>query len=466
MSSQSLLDIVWRRRWMVIGSVLLAAVAAGLISKTLDKRYSTSSKLLIVPSGDAASFDATQAAQVTARTYSDVLSSPNFARLVANRLGGGAQPNAIQDAVEVEPIPETQLLRIRAEGDSPKEAKTIADTYASVFLEYQRSALAPTTKASVSLADAAPLVTQPSRPRPLLNVLLACLLCMPLAVGIAVLRERLDTRLTSPEELNERFGLPLLARVPLRGRTGSSSAAFLEAFRMLRTMVRFAANGTPPRCIAITSASGGEGKTTTTFELAMAALETGQKVLIVEADPYRPQLMRLLDEQGETTLDRAALGLSDYLSGEAPITRVIHPTAFANLKAVPAGPLPPSMSGLLESARGRTLVEKLINQADLVLLDCPPIGLSADAAVLASRAEAVIFVLDLKMSNANVLRDALERVRSANAHILGAVVNRDGGLRLGDYGYYGHVARSVRDAQESGPGLGEERLTTSRPNVG
>lgn len=99
MSSQSLLDIVWRRRWMVIGSVLLAAVAAGLISKTLDKRYSTSSKLLIVPSGDAASFDATQAAQVTARTYSDVLSSPNFARLVANRLGGGAQPNAIQDAV-------------------------------------------------------------------------------------------------------------------------------------------------------------------------------------------------------------------------------------------------------------------------------------------------------------------------------------------------------------------------------
>jgi capsular exopolysaccharide synthesis family protein len=231
-------------------------------------------------------------------------------------------------------------------------------------------------------------------------------------------------------------------------------------------MVRFAANGTPPRCIAITSASGGEGKTTTTFELAMAALETGQKVLVVEADPYRPQLMRLLDEQGDTTLDGNALGLSDYLSGDAPITRVIHPTAFANLKAVPAGPLPPSMSGLLESARGRTLVEKLCNQADLVLLDCPPIGLSADAAVLASRAEAVVFVLDLKMSNANVLSDALERVRSANAHILGAVVNRDGGLRMGDYGYYGHVARSQRDAQEADPRFAEERLAPSPPNVG
>jgi succinoglycan biosynthesis transport protein ExoP len=459
MRTQSLLDVIWRRRWMVIGSVVLAAIAAGLVSKTLDKRYSTSSKLLIVPSGDAASFDATQAAQVTARTYSDVLSSPNFARLVATRLGGGAQPSAVADAVEIEPIPETQLLEIKSEGSSPRAAKRLADTYASVFLAYQERSLSPTTKASVSLADAAPLVDAPSRPRPMLNILLACLLSLPLSIGIAVLRERLDTRLNSVEELSERFDLPLLARVPLRGRADASSPVFLEAFRMLRTMVRFVAGGTPPRCIAISSASEGEGKTTTTFELAMAALETGQKVLVVEADPYRPQLMRLLDERGGTDLTRSRPGLSDYLAGDATITRVVYPTAFAKLKAVPAGPLPPSMSGLLEGTRGRSLIEKLGNQADLVLLDCPPIGLSADAAVLASRAEAVVFVIDLKISNAGVLRNSLERLRSANARVLGAVVNRDSGLRLGDYGYYGQNARSPRDEPEPRPAE-EEKVSS------
>jgi succinoglycan biosynthesis transport protein ExoP len=435
MSTHSLLDVIWRRRLMVVACVVGAAVAALLLSATLEKHYTASASLLIVPSGNSASFDATQAAQVTARTYSDVLSSPNFARLVAKQLGGGS-PDAIAGSVQIEPIPETQLLQIRATGTTPKRAQDIANAYATAFLPYQARTLAPTTKASVSLADAAPRPTAPSRPRPLLNVLLACLLGLPFGIALAVLRERLDTRLNSVEELSARFGLPLLARVPLRKRSDASSGAFTEGFRMLRTMIRFAAGGKTPRSIAITSASEGEGKTTTALALAMAALEAGQKVLVVEADPYRPRLMRLLDQEGDSHLEHKEPGLSDYLAGASTLPRVINPTAFPNLSAIPAGPMPPSMSGLLEGRRGRDLSSKLSEEADLVILDCPPIGLSADAALLAANAEAVAFVLDLKISNGRALEESLSRLRSASANVLGVVVNRDSSHPAGEYAYY------------------------------
>jgi succinoglycan biosynthesis transport protein ExoP len=453
MSGHSLFDLIVRRRWMVIACVVGAALAAAGVSATLDRSYTTSAKLLIVPSGDAASFDATQAAQVTARTYSDVLSSPNFAQLVAKRLGEGT---SVERSVEIEPIPETQLLDIRASGSSPARARRLADAYADVFLEYQARALAPTTKASVSLADAAPTPVSPSRPRPLINILLGCLLALPLGVMLAFLRERFDTRLSSVEEIGERFGLPVLARVPLRTRSDASSGAFDEAFRMLRTMVRFTAGGKTPRTIAVTSASEGEGKTTTTLALAMSALEAGQKVLVVEADPYRPRLMAMLDDKGDTDLDHREPGLSDYLMGASTMANIIHPTAVPGLLAVPAGPMPPSMSGLLEGSRGRGLMRKLAEHADFVLVDCPPIGLSADAALLAANADAVLFVFDLKVSSGAALSESLGRLQSASATPLGVVVNRDTTQRVADYGYYAHDRPITADPLAAFPDDEEE----------
>ena len=452
MSAHSLFDVVWRHRLMMLVCVVGAAIAAAIVSTTLDKRYTTSAKLLIVPSGDAASFDATQAAQVTARTYSDVLSSPNFARLVAQRLGSGKAQD-LAGAVEIEPIPETQLLEITATGASPTAARKIADTYSQVFLEYQNRALAPTTKASVSLADSAPTPAGPSRPRTMLNILLSCLLALPLGFALALLRERFDTRLTSVQELGERFDLPVLARVPPRSRSAASEGAFKEAFRMLRTMVRFTAGGEMPRSIAVTSASEGEGKTTTTLALAMASLESGQRVLVVEADPYRPRLMASLDAEGETRFDHARPGLSDYLAGSSTIAEIVRPTALPHLTAVSAGPLPPSMSGLLEGPYGRGLMRKLGEHVDLVLLDCPPTGLSADAALLAAEADAVLFVFDLKVSHAGHLRESLERLRSSDATVLGAVVNRDTAQRFGDYGYYAHDPQREPPADAAGDAL-------------
>jgi succinoglycan biosynthesis transport protein ExoP len=444
----ALLVTVWRRRWLVLGVVVVAVVASAIVSKSLPKVYSTSSKLLVSQTQQNETFDAIQAAQVTARTYADVLSSPNIARLVADRLGGGRTPDGVDRAVEVDPVAETQLLEIKAEADTPREAKTLADAYAQVFIDYARTQLGSTTGASVTLADSAPLIESPARPKPTLYVLLTLLLAIPAGIGLALLRDRLDKRLRSIDELEEQFGVHVLASVPPRGRSDLSVYAFDEAFRVLRMGVRFAAAEGPVRTVAITSTSEGEGKTTTTINLASAAIEAGQRVLVVEADMYRANLYkRLVEEEvpGETRLERR--GLAHYLDGRATLDEVIQPTPREGLTVMPAEPLEYRLSGLLEGPRGRTLAADLAERADLVLLDCPPLTVGADAAAIAARADATILVLDLGISTRNRLRQSLKQLQAAKARVLGCVINRDRAVKPADYSYQPDEERPARELE-------------------
>jgi capsular exopolysaccharide synthesis family protein len=417
----------------VVGTVVVAALIAGTVSQILPKVYSTSSKLLIVQGGETTSFDAIQAAQVTARTYSDVLSSPNIAGLVARRIGNGVTRRDVESDVSVAPVAETQLLQITAEAGDPARAKQLADTYAAVFIGYARRALASTTRAQVTLADPAPLVRDPSRPKPLLYVLLACLLAVPLGIAAALLRERLDSRLGSPDEIEERFPLRVIARVPRRGRSDASRAVFNESFRLLRTGLRFASPDGELRMLAVTSGAEGEGKTTTSYNLARAAQETGQHVLLVEGDVYRARLLELLELTGAR--EGSSTGLTGYLAGACSLDEAIRPVEDG-LDVLPAGPMPPSFSALLEGQRGLGLMTALASRADLIIIDCPPLAPRADAAIFAGRVDGVVLVVDLTKTTNHRLRGAMRQLQSVSANILGCVVNRDTTMQGSQYSYY------------------------------
>jgi capsular polysaccharide biosynthesis protein len=241
---------------------MVFVLAAGILSKVLPKVYSTTSTLIVVQNGNAATFDAIQAAQVTARTYSDIVSAPVIANQVATQLGVGATEQSIRSAVSVSPVVETQLLRITAEARHASRAQLIANTYAAVVIRYTHEYLGSTAGATLALASSATLPTSPARPRPSLYILVAAILGVFFGVGGAFLLERLDTRLRSADEVRERFNEVILARMPRRGRTPASLNAFDEAFGLLRTNLQFAGPDGPPGLIVVTSAREGEGKTT------------------------------------------------------------------------------------------------------------------------------------------------------------------------------------------------------------
>jgi capsular exopolysaccharide synthesis family protein len=419
--ADSPLGVVWRRKWLVLAVVVLGTAAAAIVSKTLDPVYEAESRLLVVQSSDRQSFDAVQAAQVTARTYSEVLDSANLARTVAGRLGGGTTLDEVQAATTFEPIPETQLLRIGAEAPTARGAQRMANTYAQVFEAYAAQRLRPTTQATVSIADLASLPAAPSRPKPTLYVMLAALLSLAIGIALAFVRDRFDTRVEGADELERAFGLPLLARVPRRGTTQEAASSFAEAFRMLRVAVAFSSPGGSPRSVLVTSAQENKGKTTTARQLALAAAEAGQRVIAVEADVYRPSLGRMLNFASD---GGGGGGLTRYLLGQTDLDDVIEPTGAPNVDFISAGPAPLSLASLLETERGRTFIADLERRADLVVLDCPPIGPRADAVVLAARAEATVIVVDTSVSTRQRLNETLRALRSVRANVIGVVLNR------------------------------------------
>ncbi len=439
MRDRSTLGILWRRRWVVVATFAIFVVFAGVLSKALPKVYSASSTLIVVPNENAATFDAVQVAQVTARTYSDVVGAPAIAAQVARQLGGGATTTSVGSAVSVSPVLETQLLRISAEDRNPGKAQLLANTYAATVIQYVRQNLGSTAGANVALAASATRPTAPARPKPTLYVLVAAILGLFVGVGSAFLLERLDTRLRTGDEVREHFDEAILARMPRRGRTSASLNAFNEAFGLLRTNLRFASPDGSPGLIAVTSARDGEGKTTCVAQMALSIAEVESRVIVVDADFRRPMLQQ---ELMPDTPEPLRPGLSNYLVDGCSLKEIVHDTGHTNVEIVPTGPLPPNPSAFLESQRVEPALRELAEQADLVLVDCPPLSAGADALTLAGRVDGVIVVVDLDRSNERAVRDVLHQLKAVRAPILGFVLNRD---RSAEFAYaYEYAGQSSR----------------------
>lgn len=449
MSSESFPSVVWRRKWIVLATMLLLAGATYAYATTQAKVYETSATLLIAQPSEVQSFDAVQTAQVAARTYGDVLTSPNIAAAVSQELGGEPNGETLESAVSAEPVPETQLLRLTVEANDPEQAKRIADTYAEVFTAHVRRELTPVTKVTVTVADAATVPRAAARPKPKLYAALALVLGFALGLALAALRERLDRRLRTVEDLEALVDAPVLARIPRRSRGESSTASFTEAFRVLRTNLQFALPDGVLRTIAVTSQDPVEGKSTTVSQLARVSAGAGNEVLVVEADLKRPSQQAFFRPDATA---RLAPGLTTFIVGGAPLAKCIHQTGIPGVGLVPSGPPVPSLSGLLESARGREVLDDLAGAADLVLFDCPPLTVGADAATIAGRVDGVVLVVDMERATRDTVREALRQLQGVRAQLLGVVANRDSDVDDRAYGY-GENVPAPRAPARSRPNL-------------
>lgn len=423
--------ILWRRKWIVIATLIVFVAVTEAVTATMQRIYSTSATMVVAQPGRLESFDTTQTDEEAARSYSDVLASPNFAARVASLVGGGATGASIASAVSIQPVAQTQLMTITVEAPNPARAKLIADTYASIFVQYAPR-LAAQTKATVTLADRAPLPASPVRPKPPLYGLVAAIVGLAAGLALAFLRERFDVRIRSGDDLPDWFDLPILADIPQRKRDADSGRAFAEAFRLLRTTLRMTTLGSA-RSIAITSWAAGEGKTTVASQLALSLAASGTSTLIVDGDVQRSGLTALLTRANHEPLEP---GLSDYLLGSSGIDDATHRTRPGALDLMPPGRKVPDLSTVLETPRGQTAFAELVTGRDSVIVDCPPLAVGADASTIASHVDGVIMVVDLRTATTTGLQKAVRQLDAANARIMGVVLNRDRqSARLTYYGY-------------------------------
>jgi capsular exopolysaccharide synthesis family protein len=444
MSADQLFSILWRRKLIVLATVVIATATTYLISQSLQPVYSASSTLFVGDRNQAGNdFEAIQSGQVIARTYAELIQSRTVAERVADALPGAADADQILGRTEFEPVSDTQLVVITAEGNTPEDAALLANIYANVFSRYAADTLATRTKSDVTVADRAQPPSAPVRPRPALYAGVVFVLSIFLGAGLALLRDRLDTRLGSEEEISEALALPVLGRIPRVKSSRRDEQRFLEHSRVLNTNLRFLHPTSAISTVLITSASPAEGKSTVAMGLARAAAEQGKRIVLVEGDLRRPHLSEAMG------LEPSAPGLVHYLALGWNFEDVVHETATPELHVVPAGAIPPNPSSLLQPTATERMLTDARQWADFVVVDSPPLSAGADVSILAHAVDTVLFVVNYRRSRRHRALAAVGQLRQARARVDGLVLNEVGD----EAGYYYSYGRPT--GEEAPPALAE-----------
>jgi tyrosine-protein kinase len=438
---EQLLRIVRRRKWVVLQALVAVPLLALIFSLSQPDRYTATATLLFrqAPSGVSEGGETVIDPTREAATNGQLVALPVVAEEAAKSLNGvsGAE---VLESVSVEPSSEADTAKIVATTGSARLSAEMANAYGKAYIDFRRGADRSQVQDAIDVAEAslerltpaeregkegtalseqldhlkltqalqtggAELVqpaTPPagrSSPDPLRNVLLGLVLGALLGLGLAALLERIDRRVRSVDELERLYGVPILARIPrssrLAGRRGEEIGPQTpegEAFRVLRTNLRYFNVDGGMRSILVTSPEAGDGKSTVARNLATAMAEMGDDVILVEGDLRKGG--DLLDVTGDP-----ASGLSNVLTGtpfEKVLIEVDVPGAGGletrTLTVLPSGPVPPNPSELLESAQMRDLLIGLQERFQLVVIDSPALAAVSDALALVSEVSTVVVV--------------------------------------------------------------------------
>jgi capsular exopolysaccharide synthesis family protein len=265
----------------------------------------------------------------------------------------------------------------------------------------------------------------PSSPNALVNGALGLIGGLALGLLIALVRDAADKRVRNREELERRVGAPVLASIPKVASWRDSTNPVLvsqaepnspasEAYGTLATNLRYGASQILLKVVTVTSSLPGEGKTATAANLAVALAQSGLRVLVVSGDLRRPRIHRFFDlENGD--------GLTDAVGRSIPLSRFILPTMVADVSLLPSGAQPLNPVAFLARLKASGAFAELRDLCDVVICDAPPILPVADAVILASMSDGVIFVHDPERSNRAAVTESRDRLRVAGGRIVGVV---------------------------------------------
>jgi capsular exopolysaccharide synthesis family protein len=280
---------------------------------------------------------------------------------------------------------------------------------------------------NVRILDRARPSPNPISPRAARNLALAVVLGLLGGIALAFGAESLDTSITTQEQIEERLGLTFLGIVPIIDRTKDGTArdlmvhmhpksAVAECLRTVRTNLLFMSPEKPLKTILVTSSGPQEGKTTTATSLAITMAGSGSRVLLVDADMRRPRIHRIFRVVNSS-------GLSSIIVGEGDLGGSVRATEVPNLHVLPCGAIPPNPAELLHTDAFQRLVAEMAMRFDRVIIDSPPIGPVADAAVVATHVDGVVVVVRAGQTSREAASRGVRQLKDVNARVLGAVLN-------------------------------------------
>jgi succinoglycan biosynthesis transport protein ExoP len=505
-----------RRKWIVLAAVVLVPAVAVALALRQHPLYQSSAKVFLKEGNLAATLSGIQDTSVyldpnrVAQTQIELAETPNVAARVLKAAGiEDRSPNALLGSLQIAAEPNADILDFSVTDRNPAVAKLLVNQYARQYTIFRRQldtgALNQALRDVLSRIDelraagrnsyASSLVSKADQlrtlqalensnavvarsafgatkiqPRPKRYGLLGLALGFMLGIGLAFTRDALDTRVRSGEEIAQRLGLPLLARLPEPRRQLQKSDGLVmlenpasveaEAFRVLRTNVEFANLEREARSIMITSALESEGKSTTAANLAIAAARAGRNVVLVDLDlrrPYIDRFFKLQDHPGLTNVVLGHVTLDDAIAHVAiPAMEAAggsregngHASLGGVLDVLASGPIPPDAGEFVGKAAVGALLDQLTERYDLVFVDTPPLLHVGDALTLASRVDAMLLVARMPAVRRPTLKELQRVLVNCPGAKLGfalAGANLEEGYGYG-YGYGYYYARQTPSA--------------------
>lgn len=494
--------VLRRRKWLVIASTLMAAAVAVALSAAQTPIYSTSSQVLVESRSQDGLFE-NQNSYVDDRaieTEIRVIGGEGVQSRVQENLGLDSLPSSATATA----VGFTDVIEITVRDANAANAQTLANAYAEAYVDVRREQsvnelLAASTEVQRAIDDLqvqldaladddpsrAPLIAQlsnfattldqlrvdaalrtggvaiiksaglpvtPVEPTPARTALLAAVVGLLVGVGVAFLIDYLDDKVRSEGDLEAATDRPVLAVVPVDPPPDNLPIAIsepaheiVEAYRGLRTNLQFLGLDRPLRVVQVTSSMAGEGKTTTSTNLAVVLAQAGLRVALVDGDLRRPRVHEVFDVP-------QVPGFTDLLLG-MEAKDVVHHVELdgGNMLSVYAsGTVPSNPSEMLSGRRSRQLLTEMGGHYDYVIVDSAPILPVSDSVALAGSVDGVLVVAHAGRVTEGDVVESLERLERVGAPVLGLVLNQVSKASKGGHAYGGYTAKPAPTLSASG----------------
>jgi len=433
-----------------------AVIIAVGISVMATPIYESSAKVFISTDSSGASpmeqYSAALFSTARVQSYTELATSGELMDRVIKRNDLAITEKELASKISASVSPNTAIIQISARDPDARLAQRIAQAEAQELTAYLTDLETPagktTSPVKATITDRAQFDSSPVSPKVVLNLGIAVLIGLLFGFALAVLRDVLDTTVKSFDDVEAAVGAPVLAhvgydsdvpRAPLLTDLQNSPAR-AESFRLLRTSLQFLDLDRNPTSFVITSSVAGEGKTSTSVNLAISLAQAGRRVLIVDGDLRRPQVAKLLKLE-------SAVGLTTVLVGRSELRDSIQRHA-SGIDVLATGPIPPNPTEILQSIAARDLFKMLRAQYDNVIIDAPPLLPVADAAILATDVDGAIMVVRHGETTREQAKQAVARLHSVGADLFGAVANMTP-RRGADYSYDGYYAYTYTPTRKS-----------------
>ena len=311
-----------------------------------------------------------------------------------------------------------------------RQVRSYEKLYILLEEKYQEALInEQSTTGNVLVLNWARIPKEPAKPNRKLIILIGLVLWLVLAFGYALIVNYFDKRVKSPDDIENR-NINLLGWVPnvdnikALSKTGtelivaSADSVATEAFKALRTRIRYSKIEGQTKAILITSSAPGEGKSTIASNLAGSFALSNRRTVLVDCDLRKPRIHSIFNQ-------KRFPGFTDYFVGRATFDEIVRKSDIENLSFIPAGTIPPNPSEILDSRGMKSFLRKLNNEFDLVILDSPPVLTVTDAEILSRIVDETILVVCAGQTDIDLMNKAVSLLKAGeNSSFIGALLNK------------------------------------------